>query len=87
MTQSCAGLCAVVAFDTVLVAGQVSDFRGFCCARLDAVDRLTQGVSALFLSLRRRPVIRYQAGSELATRLSINLYNLVYNYVSGSLYE
>ncbi|GMH43449.1 hypothetical protein BSKO_11371 [Bryopsis sp. KO-2023] len=47
---------------------------------LDVMDRLTQGVSAVFLSLRRRPVIRYQSGVELTTRLAINLYNLAYSY-------
>jgi len=46
---------------------------------LSSVDRMTQGLSALLLSLRRRPVIRYQNGSDVAVRLSLALYHLIYH--------
>jgi hypothetical protein len=37
-----------------------------------------QGLSALFLALRRRPVIRYQRSSDAAKRLAEGLHNLTY---------
>lgn len=37
-----------------------------------------QGLSGLFLALRRRPVIRYQRKSEAARRLAESLYSLTY---------
>lgn len=43
---------------------------------------MTQGLSALFLSLRRRPVIRYQTGSDAVVRLALSLYHLLYKEVS-----
>mmetsp|Transcript_12637 Transcript_12637/g.27322 ORF Transcript_12637/g.27322 Transcript_12637/m.27322 type:complete len:611 (-) Transcript_12637:472-2304(-) len=43
-----------------------------------AIDRFVQGLSALFLAVRRRPVIRYQHGSENAQRLADSLYQLTY---------
>ncbi len=46
--------------------------------RYEVLDRLVQGLSSLFLSLRRRPVIRYQRGSDAAQRLAESLYGLTY---------
>lgn len=46
--------------------------------RFEAVDRLVQGLSALFLALRRRPVIRYQRSSDAAKRLAEGLHSLTY---------
>lgn len=46
--------------------------------RYEVVDRLVQGLSGLFLALRRRPVIRYQRNSEYARRLAESLYSLTY---------
>lgn len=46
--------------------------------RYEVVDRLVQGLSGLFLALRRRPVIRYQRNSEQARRLAESLYSLTY---------
>lgn len=40
---------------------------------------MVAGIAAIFLSLRRRPAIRYQAGSELTKRLAMGLYNLAYD--------
>lgn len=37
-----------------------------------------QGLSALFLALRRRPVIRYQRRSSAAQKLAEGLYALTY---------
>lgn len=37
-----------------------------------------QGLSAVFLALRRRPVIRYQKSSSAAQRLAEGLYALTY---------
>jgi vacuolar protein sorting-associated protein 45 len=42
------------------------------------VDRLVQGLSGLALSLRRRPVIRYQRNSEYARRVAESLHSLTY---------
>jgi hypothetical protein len=47
----------------------------------EVVDRLVQGLSALFLAIRRRPVIRYQSGSEYAMRVAESLYGLTYKQV------
>lgn len=44
----------------------------------EQIDRFVQGLSALFLAIRRRPVIRYQGGSEVAQRLADSLYQLTY---------
>ncbi|KAG2488981.1 hypothetical protein HYH03_012422 [Edaphochlamys debaryana] len=44
----------------------------------ELIDRCVQGLSAVFLALRRRPVIRYQRGSELVARLAESLYRLTY---------
>lgn len=48
------------------------------CHRYEVNDRLVQGLSALFLALRRRPIIRYQRSSEAAKRLAEGLYTLTY---------
>lgn len=46
--------------------------------RFECIDRLVQGLSALFLALRRRPIIRYQKTSSAAQRLAEGLYGLTY---------
>jgi hypothetical protein len=51
--------------------------RAVLC-RFECIDRLVQGLSALFLALRRRPVIRYQKSSSAAQRLAEGLYALTY---------
>eukprot|EP00798_Chlamydomonas_sp_ICE-L_P025257 gene25257-10905_t len=45
---------------------------------IEVNDRFVQGLSALFLALRRRPVIRYQRGSDACQRLADSLYMLTY---------
>lgn len=49
--------------------------------RYEQVDRCVQGISALFLAIRRRPVIRYQSGSEHVQKLAEGLYSLMYKQV------
>jgi len=44
----------------------------------EQVDRFVQGISSLFLALRRRPAIRYQRGSDAARRLADSFYQLTY---------
>ncbi|MEW5306298.1 MAG: hypothetical protein WDW36_008770 [Sanguina aurantia] len=51
---------------------------GTTSAEYELIDRFVQGLSALFLAVRRRPVIRYQRGSEVAHRLADSLYSLTY---------
>ena len=51
--------------------------------RYEVIDRFVQGLSALFLSVRRRPVIRYQRGSDSAYRLADSLYGLTYKQQYG----
>jgi vacuolar protein sorting-associated protein 45 len=46
-----------------------------------------QGLSSLFLALRRRPVIRYQRNSEQARRLAESLYSLTYKQQVGGAEE
>ena len=48
---------------------------------MESVDRMVQGLSALLLSLRRRPVIRYQSGSDVSVRLAMSIYHLIYSEV------
>lgn len=48
------------------------------------MERMLQGLSALLLSLRRRPVIRYQSGSDIAARLALALYHLIYHEAQSS---
>eukprot|EP00879_Flechtneria_rotunda_P021728 GHRR01022912.1.p1 GENE.GHRR01022912.1~~GHRR01022912.1.p1 ORF type:complete len:518 (+),score=165.74 GHRR01022912.1:467-2020(+) len=55
----------------------------FGASEFEAVDRLVQGLSALFLALRRRPVIRYQRTSDAAKRLAEGLYTLTYKQQPG----
>ncbi|GFR51106.1 hypothetical protein Agub_g13436, partial [Astrephomene gubernaculifera] len=47
-------------------------------AEYELIDRCVQGLSSLFLALRRRPVIRYQRGSELVAELARGLHSLTY---------
>ncbi|PNW80892.1 hypothetical protein CHLRE_07g333950v5 [Chlamydomonas reinhardtii] len=47
-------------------------------AEYELIDRCVQGLSAVFLALRRRPVIRYQRGSELVAKLAESLHRLTY---------
>ena len=54
-----------------------------CLRRYEPIDRFVQGLSALFLALRRRPVIRYQRGSAAVQRLADSLYQLTYKQVRG----
>ncbi|KXZ43440.1 VPS33 protein [Gonium pectorale] len=51
-------------------------------AEYELIDRCVQGLSAVFLALRRRPVIRYQRGSDLVVRLAESLYRLTYKQES-----
>ncbi|GIL89317.1 hypothetical protein Vretimale_11146 [Volvox reticuliferus] len=44
----------------------------------ELIDRCVQGLSAVFLALRRRPIIRYQRGSELVAQLAKSLHLLTY---------
>jgi vacuolar protein sorting-associated protein 45 len=48
----------------------------------EMIDRFVQGLSALFMAVKRRPVIRYQLGSDLAHRLADSLYQLTYKQQS-----
>lgn len=50
---------------------------------VEAVDRFVQGLSALFLAVRKRPVIRFQRGSEVTRRLAEGLYQLTYKAQAG----
>ncbi|KAG1681582.1 hypothetical protein FOA52_014090 [Chlamydomonas sp. UWO 241] len=52
----------------------------------EQVDRFVQGLSSLFLALKRRPVIRFQRGSDGARRLADSLYQLVYRQ-QGQLFD
>ncbi|EFJ42173.1 hypothetical protein VOLCADRAFT_77223, partial [Volvox carteri f. nagariensis] len=47
-------------------------------AEYELIDRCVQGLSAVFLALRRRPIIRYQRGSELVAQLAKSLHLLTY---------
>ena len=51
----------------------------FFSSRHDTVERLVAGIAAVFLSLRRRPAIRFQAGSESCKRVAMGLYNLAFD--------
>lgn len=46
-------------------------------------DRAVDGISALFLALKRRPVIRYQRTSDIAKRIAQETYKLMYQQESG----
>ncbi|CAA7402333.1 unnamed protein product [Spirodela intermedia] len=46
-------------------------------------DRAVDGISALFLALKRRPVIRYQRTSDIAKRIAQEIAKLMYEHESG----
>jgi len=48
-----------------------------------ACDRMLDGIAAVFLSLKKRPVIRYQRSSEIAQRLAQDSAKLMYEQESG----
>ncbi|GLC59147.1 hypothetical protein PLESTB_001453600 [Pleodorina starrii] len=52
-------------------------------AEYELIDRCVQGLSAVFLALRRRPIIRYQRGSELVAQLAKSLHLLTYKQESA----
>ena len=56
----------------------------FHILRYEQIDRFVQGLSALFLAVRRRPVIRFQRGSDFTKRLADSLYQLTYKQVSDT---
>jgi hypothetical protein len=69
----------------------LSQLNARCCHlspldvhRYEVTDRCVAGLSALFLALRRRPVIRYQRGSDAAQRLAEGLYQLTYRQQVGT---
>jgi len=52
-------------------------------AQFDTLDRLVQGLSAVCLAVRRRPVVRRQRGSEPAARVAEALHALAYRQRPG----
>ncbi|XP_052203205.1 vacuolar protein sorting-associated protein 45 homolog isoform X2 [Diospyros lotus] len=46
-------------------------------------DRVVDGIAAIFLSLKRRPVIRYQRTSDIAKRIAQETAKLMYQQESG----
>eukprot|EP00197_Chlamydomonas_leiostraca_P009713 CAMPEP_0202866444 /NCGR_PEP_ID=MMETSP1391-20130828/7558_1 /ASSEMBLY_ACC=CAM_ASM_000867 /TAXON_ID=1034604 /ORGANISM="Chlamydomonas leiostraca, Strain SAG 11-49" /LENGTH=607 /DNA_ID=CAMNT_0049546387 /DNA_START=64 /DNA_END=1887 /DNA_ORIENTATION=+ len=62
----------------LLVSPKLSASNSTSALEYELVDRLVAGLSAVFLAVRRRPVIRYQRGSEHAQRLADGLYQLTY---------
>ncbi|XP_043692709.1 vacuolar protein sorting-associated protein 45 homolog [Telopea speciosissima] len=46
-------------------------------------DRLVDGIAAIFLALKRRPVIRYQQASDIAKRIAQESAKLMYQQESG----
>ncbi|KAJ6774120.1 VESICLE PROTEIN SORTING-ASSOCIATED [Salix purpurea] len=46
-------------------------------------DRIVDGISAVFLALKRRPVIRYQRTSDIAKRIAQETSKLMYQQESG----
>ncbi|KMS95751.1 hypothetical protein BVRB_005240 [Beta vulgaris subsp. vulgaris] len=46
-------------------------------------DRIVDGISAVFLALKRRPIIRYQRASDIAKRIAQDTANLMYQQESG----
>lgn len=73
----------MAACDILCCAGAVVLPLPCCAARFECIDRLVQGLSALFLALRRRPIIRYQKTSSAAQRLAEGLYALTYRQQVG----
>lgn len=58
----------------------------FCDGNLQFADTdvlLPQGLSAMFLAIRRRPIIRFQRGSDWAAKLAESLYRLTYKQVEA----
>ncbi|KAF5831862.1 SM/Sec1-family protein [Dunaliella salina] len=56
----------------------ISNQSTLTTTEFEAVDRCVQGLSALLLAMRGRPVVRYQRGSTAAYELARSLYTLVY---------
>jgi hypothetical protein len=52
-------------------------------AHFETLDRLVQGISAVCLAVRRRPVIRYQRGSDAAARVAEAVHSLCYRQQPG----
>ncbi|KAF3445556.1 hypothetical protein FNV43_RR10732 [Rhamnella rubrinervis] len=52
------------------------NLRRFC-------DRVVDGISAIFLALKRRPIIRYQKTSDIAKKIAIETAKLMYQQESG----
>lgn len=73
--RPCPNVCTICCAASTIAAAAAS--------RFECIDRLVQGLSALFLALRRRPVIRYQKGSNAAQRLAEGLYALTYKQQVG----
>ncbi|GAQ85616.1 VPS45 vacuolar protein sorting 45 [Klebsormidium nitens] len=48
-----------------------------------AGDRIVEGLASVFLSLKKRPVIRYQRSSEIARRIASDVGKLMYEQESG----
>ena len=46
-------------------------------------DRIVSGLGAALLSLKKRPLVRYQRSSELARRVGQDVYRLAYQQVRG----
>ncbi|KAM4130667.1 hypothetical protein ACJW30_01G118400 [Castanea mollissima] len=53
-----------------------SDLPHFC-------DRVVDGIASIFLSLKRRPIIRYQRTSDIAKRIARETARLMYQQESG----
>ncbi|XP_057543668.1 vacuolar protein sorting-associated protein 45 homolog [Amaranthus tricolor] len=58
------------------VAMDPSNLQHYC-------DRIVDGISAVFLALKRRPVIRYQRTSDIAKRIAQETSKLMYQQESG----
>lgn len=58
------------------VAMDPSNLQHFC-------DRIVDGISAVFLALKRRPIIRYQRTSDIAKRIAQESGKLMYQQESG----
>jgi vacuolar protein sorting-associated protein 45 len=44
-------------------------------------DRVVQGLASVMLSMKRRPLIRYQRSSEHARSISMDMWRLMYEQV------
>mmetsp|Transcript_19696 Transcript_19696/g.54990 ORF Transcript_19696/g.54990 Transcript_19696/m.54990 type:complete len:585 (-) Transcript_19696:538-2292(-) len=56
----------------------ISNQTTLSTTEFEAVDRCAQGLSALLLAMRGRPIIRYQKGSQASYELARSLHTLVY---------